>query len=506
MNNFDRSNKVTGVYWLKSPIENITIKIRLKPHEGIKTLPKFETYNNDRNNTIQQVENNKIEEYEFKWQEKAFSLHEIQRYSDIHNCISENELSYHDLLEETDYQPDKVFTYIHHDYHLPMPVNKIKKSTSGSDILNLNSCFEKLNLSEKVFREDTSSMAHLFRSEESIASEEKWTSMHVMYDNSEYNENSQLLLKQEITLLSLYHNVSQNYLIVSPDVNSLDLNPYQLEQGYEYAVDVEFERMDGEELLVLLKKLSKKWEKRHKQLLKFVMPPLGRRHHHVTLEILSATDFDLDNLYVEFYIKVPEELQCSDALHGRTHISKSNTNDSEQKYWSFGHLVELTLDGPLNTDTPPLKLFFEIISTDWWGRQRTEGYCYLPLTLQPGRYSRQLSCSRPEELNHVAAESRRFFVGGCHLIKDLEVLAKPQLQDANFKFTTTGTLSVRWSTITQSPLPGFKTAPSQVSHASALLRGAEAVLRQYKRARDRLAEATRDLNGVQETTFGSDDD
>ncbi|XP_061722464.1 uncharacterized protein LOC133528954 isoform X3 [Cydia pomonella] len=454
MNNFDRSNKVTGVYWLKSPIENITIKIRLKPHEGIKTLPKFETYNNDRNNTIQQVENNKIEEYEFKWQEKAFSLHEIQRYSDIHNCISENELSYHDLLEETDYQPDKVFTYIHHDYHLPMPVNKIKKSTSGSDILNLNSCFEKLNLSEKVFREDTSSMAHLFRSEESIASEEKWTSMHVMYDNSEYNENSQLLLKQEITLLSLYHNVSQNYLIVSPDVNSLDLNPYQLEQGYEYAVDVEFERMDGEELLVL----------------------------------------------------VPEELQCSDALHGRTHISKSNTNDSEQKYWSFGHLVELTLDGPLNTDTPPLKLFFEIISTDWWGRQRTEGYCYLPLTLQPGRYSRQLSCSRPEELNHVAAESRRFFVGGCHLIKDLEVLAKPQLQDANFKFTTTGTLSVRWSTITQSPLPGFKTAPSQVSHASALLRGAEAVLRQYKRARDRLAEATRDLNGVQETTFGSDDD
>ncbi|XP_063388628.1 uncharacterized protein LOC134674471 isoform X2 [Cydia fagiglandana] len=451
MNNFDRSNKVTGVYWLKTPIDNITIKIRLKPHEGIKTLPKFETYKNDSNNTIQQVENNKIEEHEFKWQEKAFSLHEIQRYSDIHNCISENELSYHDLLEETDYQPDKIFTYIHHDYHLPMPVNKIKKPSS--DILNLNSCLEKLNLSEKVFREDTSSMAHLFRSEESIASEEKWTSMHVMYDNSEYNEDSQLLLKQEITLLSLYHNVSQNYLIVSPDVNSLDLNPYQLEPGYQYAVGVELEKVDGEELLVL----------------------------------------------------VPEGMQCSDALHGRTHISKSNTNDIEEKYWNFGHLVELNLDGHLDTDSPPLKIFFEIISTDWWGRQRTEGYSYLPLTLQPGHYDRHLSCSRPEELDHVAAESRRFFIGGCHLIRDLEVLAKPQLQDANFKFTTTGTLSVRWSTITQSPLPGFKTAPSQVSHASALLRGAEAVLRQYKRARARLAEATKDLS-VQETTFGSDDD
>ncbi|XP_047999666.1 Meckel syndrome type 1 protein [Leguminivora glycinivorella] len=504
MNNFDRNNKVTGVHWLKSPIKNISIKIRLKPHEGIKTLPKFETYKNDSNSTIQQVENIKIEEYEFQWQEKAFSLHEIQRYSDVHNCISENELTYHDLLEDTDYQPSKIFTYIHHDYHLPMPVNKIKKPTSGSDILNLNSCLEKLNLSEKVFREDTSSMAHLFRSEESIASDEKWTSMHVMYDNSEYNEDSQLLLKQETTLLSLYHNVSLNYLIVSPDVNSLDLNPYQLETGYEYAVDLDFERLDGEELLVLLKKLSTKWEKRHKQLLKFAMPPLGRRHYCVTLEILSATDFDFDNLYVEFHIKVPEELQCSDVLHGRTHISKSNTNYSE-KYWNFGHLVELNLDGPLNIDPPPLKLFFEIISTDWWGRQRTEGYSYLALTPRPGRYSRQLSCSRPEELNHCEGEGRRFFVGGCHLIRDLEVLVQPQLQDANFKFTTTGNLFIRWSTIAQSPLPGFKPAPSQVSHSSALLRGAEAVLRQYRRARARLAEATRDFN-VQETVFGSDDD
>ncbi|KAI8441899.1 hypothetical protein MSG28_005580 [Choristoneura fumiferana] len=355
MNDFDRSNKVAGVYWLKNPIDKVKINA---------------------NKTTQQLENNKLKENEFKWQEKAFCLHEIQRYSNIHNCISDTDMAYHDMMQESEYQPNKIFTYINEDCYLPLPLNKIKKTTSF-DILKLNSCFEGMNLNERFFKEDTSSMRHLFRSEESVAMEEKWSAMHVLYDNSEYNEDAQLLLKQETVLLSLYHNVSQNYLIVSPDMNSLDLNPYHLEQDFEYAVDVTFDK------------------------------------------------------------------------------------------------------------------------GDWWDRHRTEGYGYLPLSLEPGRYSRQLSCSRPEELDSVAAESRRFFVGGCHLIKDLEILAKPQLQDANFKFTNTGTLSLRWSTITQVPLPGFRAAsPPGQGHATAVLRGAEAALRQYSRARARLAAATKGLDGL----------
>ncbi|XP_073947728.1 tectonic-like complex member MKS1 [Choristoneura fumiferana] len=496
MNDFDRSNKVAGVYWLKNPIDKVKIKVHLKPCAGIKMLPKFETYkDNSANKTTQQLENNKLKEHEFKWQEKAFCLHEIQRYSNIHNCISDTDMAYHDMMQESEYQPNKIFTYINEDCYLPLPLNKIKKTTSF-DILKLNSCFEGMNLNERFFKEDTSSMRHLFRSEESVAMEEKWSAMHVLYDNSEYNEDAQLLLKQETVLLSLYHNVSQNYLIVSPDMNSLDLNPYHLEQDFEYAVDVTFDKGGGEELMVLLKKLSKKWDKKHKQLLKFVMPPLGRKYYFVTFEIVAAENFDLDNLYIEFNINVPAGFQCADALQGRTHISKSHAHDDGRR-WSFGHVIDLHLEAPVNLEPPPLKLFFEVISTDWWDRHRTEGYGYLPLSLESGRYSRQLSCSRPEELDSVAAESRRFFVGGCHLIKDLEILAKPQLQDANFKFTNTGTLSLRWSTITQVPLPGFRAAsPPGQGHATAVLRGAEAALRQYSRARARLAAATKGLDGV----------
>ncbi|CAG9791237.1 unnamed protein product [Diatraea saccharalis] len=149
-------------------------------------------------------------------------------------------------------------------------------------------------------------------------------------------------------------------------------------------------------------------------------------------------------------------------------------------------------------------MFFEVISTDWWGRHRTEGYSYLSLAFEPGTHDKMLSCSRPEESDRVEAESRRFFVGGCHLIKDLDVLAKPHLKDANFVYVTTGSIKVRWNVLSQSPthlghlehlgqLETSSIIPS--TSASALLRGAEAVLRQYKRARARLAAATKDLGG-----------
>ncbi|CAG5050557.1 unnamed protein product [Parnassius apollo] len=140
-------------------------------------------------------------------------------------------------------------------------------------------------------------------------------------------------------------------------------------------------------------------------------------------------------------------------------------------------------------------MFFEAISTDWWGRHRTEGYCYLPLLLSSGYNTKRLSCIRPEEKNKVEADSRRFFVGGCHLIKDLEVLSKPQLQSADFTYTGTGYIDVRWSTIKQAHTIGGQDlpAPADSSSASALLQGAEAVLRQYSQARAKLAAATKDL-------------
>ncbi|XP_053617176.1 tectonic-like complex member MKS1 isoform X2 [Plodia interpunctella] len=406
------------------------------------------------------------------------------------------------MIQNSEYEPSKVFTYIHEDYYLPLPNSDGDKSNTSN--VSLSSCMEKLKLKERVSRVvESSSMGDLFRSEDSFICEQ-WIAMHVVLDNSEYNEDSHILLKQEALLVSLYYNTAHNYVILSPNVNDLELNPYSVETAtgapleYQYGIEVDFgEREDCEELMTLLHKLQKKCEKLQKNLITFSSPPMGRRQTCLTLEILSAEGFEMDSLYVEYHIKIPESMECEGSVRGRSHVSSSGGAPR----WALGCLVELRLEVDVHIEPEPLQIFFEVISTDWWGRHRTEGYSYLPLTLAPGRHKKQLSCSRPEEIDKVKAESRRFFVGGCHLIKDLEVLAKPQLQNTSFTFVSTGTLSVVYDVVSQGPGPaagrgalsGGAGGGAGGARGAAVLRGADVALRQYTKARARLAAATRDL-------------
>lgn len=501
MNDFIRYNKISGTYWLKRALSAQKIKVKLKSQNPIISLPKFEAYAS-RSNLIN-LENS-IEEYIFKWQEKVFSLSEVQRYADHHNCVTDNELNYHEILKNSDKTSCKVFTYVHEDCYVPIPLDGSNKKNS---ILKLEQYLTKLSLNGSTGKilgrgKSTSSIAHLYKSEENVdTDQEEWMAMHIVFDNSDYNEDSQLVYKQEVTLVSLYYNTVQNYLIVTPDVNNLELNPYIVETtsgmqlGYQYSIEIEFDDSAeyGDELVMLLRKLHKRWERKRKHLLNFQMPPIGTRQYYVTLEILRASEFDTQNLYLEFDIKIPKELERKDGLHGRTHSSELIKTENGDE-WNFGHIVEFAVEADRRIEPAPIKLFFEAISSDWWGRHRTEGYAYLSLPLKPGCDTKELRCTRPEELNTVDANSRRFFLGGCHLIKDLNVLVEPQLKDANFSYTTTGLLTIRWNIIAQCQVGAISNTMSEPIYgtgtASALLRGAETALQKYRRARARLAAAT----------------
>ncbi|XP_047516808.1 Meckel syndrome type 1 protein homolog isoform X2 [Pieris napi] len=278
-------------------------------------------------------------------------------------------------------------------------------------------------------------------------------------------------------------------------------NPYAVESSsgyldFEYFINVDFGKTGcGEEFEDLLNKLLKKLEKKQKHLTKFVMPPLGTRKYYISLEIESAKDFDGD-IYIEYHVKIPENIESVSLLTGRTHLNKFLINEGI-RMWTFGHIVDFEVEGATGIDPLPLKIFFEVISVDRWGRHRTEGYTYFPLALIPGYFKKQLSCTRPEELNEIDAESRRFFVGGCHLIEDLEILVKPQLYATNFRFVSTGSIAVHWTVISHSHSPGCHSSENQstVPHSSSsdLIQGADAVLKQYKRAKATLAAATRSL-------------
>jgi hypothetical protein len=150
------------------------------------SLPKFEDYTHDaKSANLESFE--KMDEHNFSWQEKIFSLWELKRYSDIHNCTNDTELSYHKILNDTDQQASKIFTYIHGDYHLPLPVDNFEHENG---IIDLSSCIDSLNLNEKIGRlvSETTSMGHLFKSEENLdMAQDRWRAMHIIFDNSEYN-------------------------------------------------------------------------------------------------------------------------------------------------------------------------------------------------------------------------------------------------------------------------------------------------------------------------------
>lgn len=71
------------------------------------------------------------------------------------------------------------------------------------------------------------------------------------------------LIKQESVLLSMFHNTTLNYMILSPDINDLDSNPYSIDGSilvdFKYGVGVDFGELEGSdelETLVITETLS----------------------------------------------------------------------------------------------------------------------------------------------------------------------------------------------------------------------------------------------------------
>ncbi|XP_041972357.1 Meckel syndrome type 1 protein [Aricia agestis] len=485
MQDYHKSNKIPSLLWIKSSLNCFKFRIKLKPREGVVKFPKFcdsEPTNINESGTS---------DYVFEWHEKVFSRWEFNHYSEPNNCILENEKEYNRKIQNEDYKVSQMFTYLDSER---MPKVEIKKSEETSLIERVR---------ERISNDVTSSTRHLFKSELDLNSnDEQWQSMHIVWDNSEYNEDSQILFKDECLLLSLNYNPSNNTLLMSPRENDIDYNPYDVYTGagvlgFQYGVQVIEEQNDEEELVALVNKLNSKLDKKQKSVLQFVAPPLGRNITSVHFEIVTGENFDHDNVYVEYTIKVPNEIDCSGDLHGRTHVSKMLEDGSSRCY--FGHVMNFELEYNNGFDPPPLTIYFEVISVDWWRRHRTEGYAYIKVALVPGNNEEtRLECRRPEE-DKREAERRRFFVGECHLIKDLRVLDHPQDYDAKFRFVTSGDITVRWNVITQAHNPGSQ--PSGPSSASRLLQGAEDALQQYSRAKATLASATEDLDAI----YGSGD-
>lgn len=153
------------------------------------TLPTFEDYQNKSGKeNLDKLAENKIIDYLFGWQEKVFSPWEVQKYSEEHNCITDAELIYYNIIKDLNYESRNVFTYVHSDCDtVPLPFD-IKKV--DQNIKNLTDCFDKLTLANRFCGTErpSASMRRLFKSEEYIEENEQWRIMQIILDTSKYNE------------------------------------------------------------------------------------------------------------------------------------------------------------------------------------------------------------------------------------------------------------------------------------------------------------------------------
>ncbi|XP_017781960.1 PREDICTED: Meckel syndrome type 1 protein-like [Nicrophorus vespilloides] len=376
----ETTKRFSRVYSCPDEIRNFQIRIRLEDgeNEEVKVL---------------------------RWQEKKFSKFERELYNDSKKCLSDLEKSYHEQVKNTMDSNDVVFTYTGDDEYesednLLFEVGDAAKFGEGYD-------FEMSLMSSMA-------TPHLERDIEH---------MQIMADFGEYFEET--WLKREYLLCRLCYSKNTKSLTVFPDFTKT--NPYVLSVNADSSRKIKYwlenssetSKADAEIIsAVVLHEAKVRRDILAGKLSSFkCIVEEGKLQAHVFLEILRGKDFEGSDVYVRFFVELPEGWTSDDQLDGVTQAS-ANRNDVSH----FGFPFEFTLDhhriseGGDGFASP--KIYFEVMSKSSWSRFGSEGFAYSAIPIwSPGQHEFRLACIRVGP-NSTRSNLRRFFVGDGFTCKD----------------------------------------------------------------------------------------
>ncbi|KTF83614.1 hypothetical protein cypCar_00020006 [Cyprinus carpio] len=197
---------------------------------------------------------------------------------------------------------------------------------------------------------------------------------------------------------------------------------------------------------------------RHKEYLNslvgqdFEMPPLGILRLIVNGEIVSAQGYEYDNLYVHFFLDLPNNWSSVPfhCLSGVTQTCRTHSVGKEDvAFFSYPFSFETFFHKEDESDGSlpqwPV-MFFKVLSLDFWQRYRTEGYGFLVIPSTPGYHRMTCHTWRPLQSGTVA-ELRRFFIGGAPELEDISYVRVPgtfkgeRLSRFGFRTQTTGSVT-----------------------------------------------------------------
>lgn len=526
---FDRP---VGIYRSRDPIKNFKIKIHLKKLVPLTILTE-ESREGD--NGVELREMNRSNQYEevytFQWQEKIFSRQEIEWYSKEENCVNFVDKKYHEevtLMREEEILPRRLFTYVNTDVvsgkftlEDELDENGILSCTLEKTFTDmklqygtnkLNNVSNKLPSTNIVCQPSSKSRKRLNKRRQT---------MYIMADLNPLETND---FKEENKVVLCIVTVDTNNVItVCPDFTKRGefYETYNDKQEiFHYSVEHASLLISPDDLQ-REKDLMTKVYKRHMELVSacldgdFDLPLPQTFRAFLFGEIVSARDFELNNLYVHYFFELPENWQMKDErqIAGVTHTCSTTVENRDNvAYYSFPFEAEFiykvtNISGMEMMPKWP-QLFLEVISFDRWKRYSVEGYAYTILPSEPGSYLITLNTWRPITRNPIS-NLRRFFIGGSLELEDITYVGisskteEKQLSRLGFETQTSGSVTVRLNIVHQSEI--FAMEHRELRKKDGLLRHLDAtsmkssisaVLSAFQRARSRMLAARSGLENI----------
>ncbi|XP_050519965.1 tectonic-like complex member MKS1 isoform X2 [Daktulosphaira vitifoliae] len=468
-----------GTYRCEGPIEHFKFRISLEISR---------TSFHHKNTDLEKKHKKRIEKI-FKWMEK--SPEEILNQNDLDETSSSIEGKLHDSHLLTDINNHHSGRAILHD--VVNIDNIITKSFKQIGELKINS--KNINIFKKTFVDEAPSNNLKLQNRLPYSNH----IMHIILDLD--NSNNETEMNRHV-LASLYWNPNSHILTILPDFTNTNSAGYILpistvkDSCFEYRFWIENIPTETKDLLYNNLYLTKF------DCHDFHMP--ANDTVDIVGEIISASGFEYDSLFVRYQIYIPSEWKCShpSSLHGVTNICQRNNNFMS----IFTHLFNATIILPENYESLKTQklnsafLIFEIYSIDTWRKERIEGYASyeIPInTSSKSLYFKKLVLETwlplPRKVND---NLRRYFIGGSIKLANFSSISTPFsfnekcLSKFGMEIEQKGSIVLRLGLLKQYHMPDKINSKSILSNdtqaAETLLNSVNNILARFKEARQRM--------------------
>ncbi|KAK2828677.1 hypothetical protein Q5P01_019711 [Channa striata] len=476
------------------------------------------------------------EELVVGWQEKFFSQYEMELFQNEAVCQTPLDRQYYTevkALNRTNGRKNhRIFTYTDHDrytncpqFHQPQSPDLFPTSKSSPTFLAKRMTSVRHRRQDRRPMEGSIPKSKIINwepTEEFVKSSHvvnnAMQTMHIMGDLA---PPGRLGKKENECLLVTIKTDGKGTVIVKPDFNK-GKEPYRIVTEGEKR---EVWRLTVENVSTAPKPEEKDREQnmytdlyvRHKEYLNslvgqdFEMPPGGVLRYLMNGEIVSAKGFEYDNLYIHFFVELPNNWSSLpfQSLSGVTQTCRTKTLGKENvAFYSYPFNFETFYVHQKESEESipqwPV-LYFRVLSLDFWQRYRTEGYGYLLFPARPGKHKVTCHTWRPLQTGTVSA-LRRFFIGGSPELEEISYVRVPgtfkgeRLSRFGFCTETTGSVTFNLHCIQQArafvDVSMLKKRRQKVFHQLGGLSQQGAIctiLEAFQRARKKMQEARESL-------------